>query len=194
MFRIVSESSIAAGVRRIEALTADNAETYINKRLDLLEEIHQTLKQPKDLLKTVESLVNDNSKLQKEIEALQAQKTQELKDDLLHRIKQVNDTNVIAERVHVASAHVMKNLAFQLKQQVDNLYLVLAADIQGKPLITLMISENLVKQKNLDAGNIIKELAKEINGGGGGQPFYATAGGKNPDGIENVLKKSLSYI
>jgi alanyl-tRNA synthetase len=194
MFKIISESSIAAGVRRIEAVTADNAESYINKRLDLLDEIHQTLKQPKDLLKTVESLLNDNSKFQKEIEALQGQKTQELKDDLLNRIKQVNDMNVIAEKIHVANASVMKNLAFQINQQVDNLYLVLAADIEGKPLITLMISDNLVKQKNLNAGNIIKELAKEINGGGGGQPFYATAGGKNPDGIENVLKKSLSYI
>jgi len=194
IFKIISESSIAAGVRRIEAVTADKAESYINRHLDLLEEINLTLKKPRDIVKTVESLVNDNIKLQKEIEALQVKDTQELKDELIHRVKRVNNTNVIAEKIQVSDAAVLKNLAFQIRQQVDNLFLVLAADIDGKPLITLMISDNLVEQKDLNAGNIIKELAKEIDGGGGGQPFYATAGGKNPDGIDNVLKKSLGYI
>ena len=194
LFKIISESSIAAGVRRIEAVTADGAESFVNEKLDLLQEINQTLKQPRDLRRAVEMLLTEHNKLQKELESLEAQKAADLKNDLLKRVKPFDNLNVIAERIEVPDASVMKNLAFQLKQQVNNLYLVLAANIDGKPLITVMISENLVKEKNLHAGNIVKELAREINGGGGGQPFYATAGGKNPDGIDNVLKKSLSYI
>jgi alanyl-tRNA synthetase len=175
-------------------VTADRAESYVNEKLDLLHEINQTLKQPRDLLRAVEMLLADYNKLQKNLESLEVQKAADLKDDLIKRIKQVDNLNVIAERIEVPDASVMKNLAFQLKQQVNNLYLVLAANIDGKPMITVMISENLVKEKNLHAGNIIKELAREIKGGGGGQPFYATAGGKDPGGIDNVLKKSLSYI
>lgn len=194
LFKIISESSIAAGVRRIEAVTADKAESFVNDKIDLLQEINQILKQPRDMLHAVEMLVADNNKLQKELETLEAEKALDLKNELLNRVKQINNMNVIAERIQVPEASVMKNLAFQLKKQVNNLYLILAAEIDGKPLITVMISENLVNEKNLHAGKIIKELAKEINGGGGGQPFYATAGGKNPDGIDNVLKKSLSYI
>ncbi len=194
LFKIISESSIAAGVRRIEAVTADQAESYVNEKLDQLQEIHQTLKQPKDLLRAVEMLLADHNKLQKELETLQARKAADLKDELISRMKPINNLNVIAEKIQIPDASVMKNLAFQLKQQVSDLFLVLAAVIDGKPLITVMISENLVKEKDLHAGNIIKELAREIDGGGGGQPFYATAGGKNPDGIDNVLKKSLSYI
>jgi len=194
LFKIISEGSVAAGVRRIEAITADRAESYVDEKLDLLREIHQTLKQPRDLLRAVEMLLEEHNKLQKDLESLEAQKAVDLKDDLVKRIRPVNNLNVITERIQVPDASVMKNLAFQLKQQVENLYLVLAANINGKPLITVMISENLVKEKNLHAGNIVRELAREINGGGGGQPFYATAGGKNPEGIDNVLKKSLSYI
>jgi alanyl-tRNA synthetase len=166
----------------------------VDEKLDLLREISQTLKQPRDLLRAVEMLLEEHNKLQKNIESLEAQKAADLKDDLVKRIRHVNNLNVIAERIQVPDASVMKNLAFQLKQQVENLYLVLAANINGKPLITVMISDKVVKEKNLHAGNIIRELAREISGGGGGQPFYATAGGKDPDGIDNVLKKSLSYI
>ncbi|MBS0000682.1 MAG: alanine--tRNA ligase [Cyclobacteriaceae bacterium] len=194
IFKIISKSSIAAGVRRIEAITADKAESYINDQLDLLQEINLALKNPKNPLRAVETLLTENNKLQKEIESLGAQKALALKDELISRMQRKDGINVITERIQVPDASVLKNLAFQIRQQVKDLYLVLATEIDGKPLITVMISENLVEQKNLHAGKIVKDLAREIDGGGGGQAFYATAGGKDPDGIDNVLKKSLSYI
>ena len=110
------------------------------------------------------------------------------------KVKSINGINLIAEKISVPDAATIKNLSFQLKGQVENLFLVLAAEINGKPLISLMISENLVNEKGYDANVIIKELAKEIKGGGGGQPFYATAGGNDTAGIDNVIKKSPSFI
>jgi alanyl-tRNA synthetase len=193
-FKIIAEGSIAAGVRRIEAFTADKAESYINEQLELLQEINLTLKNPKDPVSMVENLLTENARLHKEIESYEEEKTVGLRDELIGRTQKRDGLNVITERIRVADAAVMKNLAFQIKQQVKDLYLVLAAEIGGKPLITVMISENLVEEKNLHAGNIVRELAREINGGGGGQPFYATAGGKDAGGIDRVLKKSLSFI
>jgi alanyl-tRNA synthetase len=193
-FKIIAEGSIAAGVRRIEAFTADKAESYINEQLELLHEINLTLKNPKDPVSMVENLLTENARLHKEIESYEEEKTVGLRDELIGRTQKRDGLNVITERIRVADAAVMKNLAFQIKQQVKDLYLVLAAEIGGKPLITVMISENLVEEKNLHAGNIVRELAREINGGGGGQPFYATAGGKDAGGIDRVLKKSLTFI
>jgi len=193
-FKIVSESSIAAGVRRIEAYTAQKAETYVDDQLSLLNEIYTALKQPKDLYKAVTSLVNENNKLQKELVQLKSNNAHSLKENLIQKIKKINNINFIAEKIDISDAPTMKNLAFQIKQQVDDLFMVLASVVDGKPIITVMISENLVKDKNLNAGHIVKELAREIDGGGGGQPFYATAGGKKPGGIDNILKKSITFI
>lgn len=193
-FKIISESSIAAGVRRIEAYTADHAEDYVNNTVTLLNNINNALKHPKDPVKAVQSLLEEKNNLLKELDRLKHDKAQAIREELLNNIQKINGVNLIARKIDVPDAATLKNLAFQIRQLVDNLYMILAANIDGKPVITVMISENLVKEKDLNAGRIVKILAKEIDGGGGGQPFYATAGGKNPGGIDHVLKKSISFI
>lgn len=186
-FKIVSESSVAAGVRRIEAITAETAEAYVNKQLDLLTSLNESLKNPKDLVKAVETLATEKAVLLKQVEAYQQEAGKNLKATLLNQVSQQGDLSVIVEKIQIDSADVIKNIAFEIKQKVDNLALVLAADIAGKPQITVMFSDNLIQEKGLNAGKIIKELAKEIKGGGGGQPFYATAGGQNLEGLDQVV-------
>ena len=113
---------------------------------------------------------------------------------MINKIYKPNGVNYIIEKVEIASADALKQIAFDLKAKVDDLYLVLAADIEGKPQITVMLSDNLVSDKNLNASNIVRELAKEIQGGGGGQPFYATAGGKDIKGLDRVVEKAKEII
>ena len=194
IFKIITESSIAAGVRRIEAYTAYTAEKYIDEKLKLLHSIHESLKYPTDIEKAVNQLIEERNVLQKDLDKIKTEKASSLKGELSGKVNPVNGINLIAEKVDVPDAMTLKKLSFQLKDQIENLFLVLVANINGKPLISVMISENLVKDKGLDANLIIKDLAKEIKGGGGGQPFYATAGGKDISGIENVIKKSASYV
>jgi alanyl-tRNA synthetase len=194
IFKIITESSIAAGVRRIEAFTGFNAEKYIDEKLKLLHSVQESLKYPADVEKAVIQLIEERNVLQKDLEKIKAEKASSLKGELINKVKEVNGVHLIAEKIDAPDAMTLKRLSFQLKDQVDDLFLVLAADINGKPLISVMISENLVKDKGLDANVIIKDLAKEIKGGGGGQPFYATAGGKDASGIENVIKKAPSYL
>ena len=193
-FKIVSESAVAAGVRRIEAITATKAEAYINGQDQLLKLIKELLNNPADLAKSVETLLSENAKLKKEVEKAVLAKAAGLKDELKEKVQNINGISFIAEMVALPNAEAIKNLAYQLKDVVENLYLVLAANIDDKPLLTVMISENLVKEKGMNAGNIVRELAKEIQGGGGGQPFFATAGGKNVAGLTNALDKAKGFI
>ncbi|MBX9850625.1 MAG: alanine--tRNA ligase, partial [Cytophagaceae bacterium] len=189
-FKILSESSVAAGVRRIEAVTAEEAEKYVNGQVKVLEKIKEILKNPADLVKAVEGLLEEKTKLQKLIEEFQNQQAQELKKALQTKAENVDGINYIIEKVEIASGDAMKNIAFQLKEKIENLFLIVAANIDSKPQITVMISENLVKEKGFNATNIVRDLAKEIQGGGGGQPFYATAGGKDLSGLDKVVKKA----
>ncbi len=193
-FKIISESAVAAGVRRIEAITGEAAEAYIIKQNQLVSELKGLLKNPKDVVKSVEALLEENSKLKKELEKSVLEKASGLKDELAAQADQINGINFIAAKVDLASAEAIKNLAYSLKNMLDDLFLVLATDTDGKPGLTVMISESLVEQKDLHAGNIIRVLAKEIDGGGGGQPFYATAGGKDSSGIEKALAKAREFI
>lgn len=193
-FKIVSESAVAAGVRRIEAITALKAEEYIHEQDELMKALKELLKNPKDLAKSVETLLEENNRLKKEVEKAIMEKASGLKDDLKAKAQSINGINFIAETVALPNAEAIKNLAYQLKDVVENLYLVLAADLDGKPLLTVMISDNLVKEKGMNAGNIVCELAKEIQGGGGGQPFFATAGGKHVAGLKLALEKAKSFI
>jgi len=193
-FKIIAESAVAAGVRRIEAITGIAAENYINEQSRLVNQLKELLKNPKDLSKSVESLLDENTRLKKEIEKSILEKSSGLKDELAKKIELINGVNFIAQKVQLPNADSIKNLAYQLKDIVPNLFLVLAADIDGKPGITVMIAENLVKEKNLNAGTIVRELAKEIKGGGGGQPFFATAGGSDVSGIEKALEKARTFI
>jgi alanyl-tRNA synthetase len=193
-FKIVSESAVAAGVRRIEAITGIAAENYINEQTKLVQQVKELLKNPKDIGKSIETLLEENNRLKKEIEKSVLEKSSGLKDELTKKVENINGINFIAQRVELPNADAVKNLAYNLKDIVSDLFLVLAADINGKPNITVMIAENLVKDKGLHAGNIVKELAKEVKGGGGGQPFYATAGGSDVSGIPNALEKAKTFL
>jgi alanyl-tRNA synthetase len=193
-FKIIAESAVAAGVRRIEAITGVAAEKYIVTQNALVNQLKELLKNPKDLSKSIEGLLDENAKLKKEIEKSILEKSSGLKTELAQKAEAIGDINFIAQKVALPNADAVKNLAYQLKDIVSNLFLVLVADFDGKPSITVMIAENLVKEKGLHAGNIVKELAKEVKGGGGGQPFFATAGGSDVSGLDNVLVKARSFV
>jgi alanyl-tRNA synthetase len=193
-FKIISESAVAAGVRRIEAITGLGAENFINEQTKLVYQVKELLKNPKDIAKSIESLLEENTRLKKEIEKSILEKSSGLKDELAKTAEAINGVNFIAQQVELPNADAIKNLAHNLKDIVPNLYLVLTAVIDGKPNITVMIADNLIKEKGLNAGNIIRELAKEVQGGGGGQPFFATAGGKNVSGLPAVLEKAKGFI
>ncbi|MGY3213197.1 alanine--tRNA ligase [Mucilaginibacter sp. HD30] len=193
-FKIISESAVAAGVRRIEAITGIAAEQYIIAQSKLLNDLKELLKNPKDISKSVEGLIDENNRLKKEIEKSILEKSSGLKDELAKKVENINGINFIAQKVDLPNADAVKNLAYQLKDIVSDLLLVLVAVNDGKPGITVMIAENLVKEKGLDAGKIVRELAKEIQGGGGGQPFFATAGGKDVSGLDRVLEKAKGII
>ena len=141
-----------------------------------------------------EKIKQEAEQSKKEVEKAVLAKAAGLKDELKEKVQNINGISFIAEMVALPNAEAIKNLAYQLKDVVENLYLVLAANIDDKPLLTVMISENLVKEKGMNAGNIVRELAKEIQGGGGGQPFFATAGGKNVAGLTNALDKAKGFI
>jgi len=193
-FKIIGESAVAAGVRRIEAITGIAAENYINGQSKLVHQLKELLKNPKDISKSVESLLEENNRLKKEIEKSIIEKSSGLKNELAQKAEAINGTNFIAQKVQLPNADAVKNLAYQLKDIVPNLFLVLAAEISEKPSLTVMIAESVVKDKGLNAGNIVRELAKEIKGGGGGQPFFATAGGSDVDGLDRALEKAKGYI
>lgn len=193
-FKIISESAVAAGVRRIEAITADNTEKYFTTQNEQIKGLKDLLKNPNDLLKTVESLIEENNRFKKEIEKILLERSAGLKHELVKNITTVNSVNLIAQQVELPTADAVKSLAYAVKDLVNDLFLVLACEIDGKPSLTVMVSENLIKERNLNAGNIVRELAKEIQGGGGGQPFYATAGGKDSSGLPKALEKAKTFI
>lgn len=193
-FIILSESAIAAGIRRIEAITSLKAEQYLTKERHILNELKTMFKNPADLLKSIQNLVDENVALKKDVEAFQREKAKLAKDILLKKSRELNGITVIAEMIEIDSAQSLKDISFQLKSDIENLFLVLGAKIDGKAIISVTISEKLVKEKQLDAGKIIKEISPAIKGGGGGQSFYATAGGKNPDGIHKAIEMALKFI
>ena len=187
-FKIISESAVAAGIRRIEAITSLKAEEYFEQKEKLIREVSEALKHPKDLVKAVNDLMQQNADLTKKIEALNREKAKVVKAELTHKIKPFNGLNLIVERVDLDSTSI-KDIAFQLKAEMNNTVMVLGSENDGKPNLSVMVTEDLVKSKNLHAGNLVKEMAKEIQGGGGGQPFFATAGGNNLSGLSAALKK-----
>ena len=191
---ITIETSIAAGIRRIEAITGKKAMELVRKQQHELSAIGELFNNQKNLASAVEKLHVENAKMQKEMGQMSKQKAMGLKDELLKLKQEINGINVIASKVEVDDAGSLKDLAFQLKNEVENLYLVLGAGVDGKANLSIMISDNLVKEKGLHAGNIIREAAKEMKGGGGGQPFFASAGGKDPDGIQNAIDKALTFV
>ncbi|MDX5423303.1 MAG: DHHA1 domain-containing protein, partial [Hymenobacteraceae bacterium] len=193
-FKIVSESSVAAGVRRIEAITAKVAEDFVQAQLDELHAVREVLNTQSNVSGAVQKLQEESKTLQKQLEQYELKQLGSLKDSLAQRAQQLNGINLVAERVDVSNSDYLKKLAFDMRQVVENLVLVLAAEIDGKPQIAVMLSDNLVQEKNLNASQLVRELAKEIKGGGGGQPFYATAGGKDTSGLEAVPAKAIELV
>lgn len=194
LFKIISESSVAAGVRRIEAITADEAEKFVNDNQKLLDQIKELLKNPKDLLTATKNLLEEKNQLEKKLEAVNQEKANQIKDQLAVKAVKANGYSLIVEKISVPNAEALKNIAYALRNQFTDLLLILAADVEGKPQVSVMIGEELMKSNKYHAGNMVKELAKEIDGGGGGQPFFATAGGKNLNGLDNALKKAKQLI
>lgn len=193
IFKITNETAVQAGVRRIEAITADKAEAYFYEKLHQLESIKSVLKNPKDAIKSIESLQSENTDLKKQLEAMVRDKAKHMKSDLLNAVTQVNGVNFIAAKLDL-DAGAVKTLAFELDREIENLFLVLGSEHNGKAGLTISISKELAKEKSLNAGQMVRELGKEIAGGGGGQAHFATAGGKNPAGIEKALELSKNYL
>lgn len=192
-FKILSESAIAAGIRRIEAITNAEARDYFFDRDRELTEVRAALKNPSDTIKAVETLQSENSKLKKEIEQLKKDKAASLKDDLLKSREEINGINFISALVDMDAAGI-KNLAFELGSKLDDLFFIGGSEANGKAVMAVYISRELVERKGLDAGKIVRELGRFIQGGGGGQPFFATAGGKNPGGLKQALEASKNYL
>ena len=188
--KITSESAVAAGIRRIEAVTGIKAEEYFDNQTALLNEVKVILKNNKDVVKSLSNLVEENADLQKQLQVLLKEKAQSIKQQLLTKVQNKNGINVIVEKISFDSAEEIKNILFEIRNQIDNCVCILAAEVKGKPSISVIIDDELVKSKSLNAGNIIKDLAKEINGGGGGQPFYAQAGGSKIDGLQAAIDKA----
>ena len=188
LFKIISESSIASGVRRIEALTGKKALEYFNGKEKELDNIQELLKAPSKTIEAVQKLIDENAVLNKKLEAISILKEKQVKELLLSKVRETqHGINVVIKQVDLDSAESLKNITFQMNNEFQDLFLVLGRIIDGKPLLSVSLGEKPMKTYELHAGKIIKEIAKEINGGGGGQDFYATAGGKNVDGIYKAL-------
>ena len=194
MFKIVAESSVATGVRRIEAITAQKAYELLSEQEQLLDQLNELLKSPKDIAKAVQSLIESNNSLQKTVLAYQTKELNQVKDSLMANISQANGMSYLIQQVEAPTADALKNLCFDIQTAQENMFCLLVAEIDGKASLALAISKSLVESKGLNAGQIIRELAKEVQGGGGGQPFLATAGGQNPAGLTKVLALGKQYV
>ncbi len=195
LFKITSESAIAAGIRRIEAITSEAAEAYINDHLRQLSLIRQELKNPADPLKALKELQSEIKDLRHQLEEIELNKAADLKSILLRSVEIVNGIQLISAEVNISDQKLLKSLIFQIGNELGTqTFLLIGTKGEGKAQLMLYISEDLVKSKKLHAGNIIKELARSINGGGGGQPFFASAGGTEPEGLQEALLKAKGFI
>jgi alanyl-tRNA synthetase len=192
-FKIVSEGAVAAGIRRIEAITGDAVKGFFASQEQLLNEIKTALKNPQDSLKAVFSLQEDNTKLKKQLETLLRDKAKNMKGELAKELQEISGIQFLAKQVDL-SPEGAKDLAYELGNLGNNLFLVLATAEEGKPMLSCYISKELVADRKLNAGQVVRELGKFIQGGGGGQPFFATAGGKNVAGIQQALEKAIEFI
>ncbi|MCD4773973.1 MAG: alanine--tRNA ligase [Bacteroidales bacterium] len=193
VMKLISESAIAAGIRRIEAITAEKAEEYIIKQFDTINKIKELTKNPNNLISGIQNLIEQNSILQKEINKLNKGKVNEIINELSKKAEKISGVNFISAKLDI-DINTAKDIAFNLNKKVKDMFLVLGTTQKSKANLTIMISENIIKNKKLHAGNIIMEISKEIKGGGGGQAHFASAGGKDPQGIENAIKLAKTKI
>jgi alanyl-tRNA synthetase len=192
-FKILSEGAVAAGIRRIEAITSDAVKTYFAENNQNLLEIKALLNHPQDPIKAVSSLQEENARLRKEVENFNKEKAMNLKGDFIRELEAINGVRFLAKKVDLDAAGI-KDLSFEMGHDQDDLFLLFGTEQEGKALLSCYISKPLVASKNLNAGTIVRELGKYIEGGGGGQPFFATAGGKKPEGIMAALQQAKAYI
>ena len=192
-FKIVSEGAVAAGIRRIEAITNDAVKDFYFENNRAYFEMKDLLNNAKEPVKALQNLQAENADLKKQIESLLKDKAKNIKGDLKEELQEINGVQFLAKQLDL-DASGMKDLCFEMGSEYNNLFLLFAAENDGKALLSCYISKDLVAERNLNAGQVVRELGKHIQGGGGGQPFFATAGGKNPNGIKEVLEKSKSYI
>jgi len=193
-FKLVSESSVAAGVRRIEALTGSGAQKYIDEQLSAIESVSALLNNPTDIPKAVSALILERDLLAKKVEKADLERKNELKKELMANSKSEGGISKLVAKVSVGSPEILRQLCFEIREEIAPLFMVLAADIEGKPQLAVMLSEDLISSKNLNASQIARELGKEIKGGGGGQPFFATAGGQDISGLDRVLEKANAIL
>jgi len=192
-FKITSEGGVAAGIRRVEAITNEAVKDFFASQETTLKEIKEALKNPQDTIKAVVSLQDENAKLKKQLEALLKEKGKNLKGELVGELQEINGVQFLAKQVDL-DPNGAKDLAYELGSLGTNLFLLLATAEEGKPMLTCYISKELVAEKGLNAGQVVRELGKYIQGGGGGQAFFATAGGKNPGGIKEALEKAIDFV
>ena len=192
-FKITSEGAIAAGIRRIEAITSDAVKEYFLQNEQQLQEVLRILKGPQDPVLAVGNLQEENNRLKKELSQLQKEKAGHLKNELLNELTEINGVQFLAKEVDLDASGI-KDLAFEMGQQFDNLFLLLANGQNGKAVLSCYISKALVERTKLNAGNIVRELGRHIRGGGGGQPFFATAGGSDPSGIPEALERAKALL
>ena len=192
-FIITTETAVAAGVRRIEAITSDAAKEYFKSQTEALSEVKSVLKSANDPVKAIVSLQDENTMLKKQVETLLREKAKNLKGDLKSQLEDVNNVKFLAAKVDLDASSI-KDLAFDMGSEINNLFALFATEQEGKATLTCYISKELVSEKKYNAGKVVKELGVFIQGGGGGQPFFATAGGKNPSGIPQALEKAKEYI
>ena len=193
-FKVIAESSVAAGIRRIEAITANHVLSYFNSQEVLLGELGEMLGNAKDLKSSLLTMKEENLKLKKQIEIIDIEKSQLIKSTLLSKMESINGVHFIGEMIDLNNGEQIKNLCFQLKNEVPNLVMILGTVINEKAMVSIVVNEKLVEEKGYSATHLIKEISGLIKGGGGGQAFYATAGGTNVNGIQDALVRVKSLI
>ena len=192
-FIITSEGAVASGIRRIEAITGDAAKQYYIDRSNAFSALQKSLNNAQDPVKAVTSMQEQNSALQKQVAQLLKEKAKNIKGDLKNEVIELNGVHFLTKELDLDAAG-LKDLAFELGGEIDNLFILFGSKANDKALLTCYIDKQLVSSKGLDAGKIVRELGKHIQGGGGGQPFFATAGGKKPEGIAIALAQVKDYI
>jgi alanyl-tRNA synthetase len=194
-FKIKHEAAVAAGVRRIEAVSGKAAEELANEQFAQIRVIRETLKSPKELGKAIDSLVTDNAELRKKIESLEARQLVVIKNELVQKAETINGTSFVGAVVDVGNADSLKKLCFELKNELTNYVVVLAANVDGKAQVAILLDEAVSAAKNLEAPKIIKEqVAGLIKGGGGGQKTLATAGGQDASNLQQVIEKVKALL
>ena len=192
-FKISSEAAVASGVRRIEAITGEAVLAYFDDRNQELEEVKSLFKNPQDLPKAIEYIQTENSILKKQLDEFKRLKSKILAEEIKLEIEEVKEISFLAKLVDL-DLQSIKDLSFELGKDYENLFMVLGSVSGGKAILSCYISKRLVNKKDLDAGKVVRKLGKYIQGSGGGQPFFATAGGKKPEGIPEALSASKGLI